>query len=425
MSFRQVRKSLWVDPEKRQGRVRMRLPLSLLGSIERNVGVPVELKDGQLTTPTPQVISQSVFDDAPADAISTLPLKEVLPRVEDLYYLRMRAISQAIVEGYWIDYSLPGVLQASVPLLKGQRICRDHRFWRVEDAIGAIVETQWDAQGAQSQNVPGINARFFVDSGVAPGTVRRLAWPVPGIHSCSVTVGFEWEPHDKHLALLEDDRFWWMLGEEVDGEIVRLLVTKILFYLEMSLVYEGADSYEGRLDDEEPEEAEMRRKKEMYSAKQQLPPASGTPNGEKTTVKLNAAQKTFLGLQHAGEDVPDAEVVQALNRLTEQSQAQKSTLDAAEAIISAERAEVVRLATLAEAGEDGKLPGATATMIEHTPAAKLAELKAHFDQKAQAKLGVKNGTARSSVEDNSITRQQEQAEKKQAATQAKRRSFFR
>lgn len=392
MSKRQITKHFWANPETRQGVSRLLLPLSLLSKIERG---------GEATQKTGEASQWLDFKSA-ADEVSPLPASEILPKPEELYYLTMRAISQKVVECYSIDYTRPGVLEASVPLLNGQRICKDHEYWEVEDAIGAIVSAEWDSAGTNSNGVPGINARFFIDSKIAPGIVRRLAYPVPAIHSCSVTVGFEWEP--SHLDLLEEGDFWRLLGREVEGQVVRLIVTKILFYRELSLVWAGADTDAKRIpeDDEEPAaedagESESKRKTKMNSAS--LPPVG---NKEKT-VKLSKDQKELLGLSHAGEDVPDAEVVNALDGLVKAQAHTQGQITAAQAIIATERAEVVRLATLVEAGDDGKLPEVIAASIEHTPADKLSALKAHYEQKAAAKLGVKNGTARSSVEDNPVT----------------------
>ncbi len=43
-----------------------------------------------------------------------------------------------------------------------------------------------------------------------------------------------------HPDLVEQGRFWQLLGEEVEGQIVRLIVTVILGFWEISLVFQGA-----------------------------------------------------------------------------------------------------------------------------------------------------------------------------------------
>lgn len=377
---KEITKSFWVDPEKRTGEIRYSAPIQVLDK-------PATVKMKPQSAEASQ-FRNSWYDGAPAatEEISTLPASEILPREEDLYFLTMRAISQKVIEGYWIDYSRPGVLEASVPLLNQQRICVDHCWWKAESAIGAVTSSMWDAQGQNSNGVPGINIRFFVDSKIAPGIVRRLAYPVPAIHSGSVTVGFAWEP--SHPRLLEEDKFWWMLGEEVEGSIVRLVVTEIFFYREFSLVYEGADSDAKRLPDEDGEPEELKRKKDdMYSAP--ITPPTGAQPNEETTVKLTAELKKILGLEsHTAEDVPEAAVLAAVQSFAPQ-------IAAAQAIISAERAEVLRLATLAE-GSDGKLNEVIAGLISNATPEQLPGLKAMYADKAALKFPP-NG--RSSVEE--------------------------
>lgn len=396
---RHITKSFWVDEEKRTAQVRYGAPLELLRKPEPGA-------NAHPPKPVAPVAEASQFKSAwydggtsAAEEISPLAASEILPREEDLYYLTMRALSQRVIEGYWIDYTRPGVLEASVPLLNNQRVCVDHCYWKAESAIGAIVNAVWDAQGLNSNGLPGINARLFVDSKIAPGIVRRLAYPVPAIHSASVTVGFEWEP--SHPQLLEDGKFWWFLGTEVEGEIVRLIVTQIAFYRELSFVYEGADEDAKRLPDDNDEgdepiddaedAGEMKKPKKM-SAKQSAP--QGANSNEVTTVKLTAELKKILGLEaQPGEDFTEGVVLAAVERLGAQ-------VTASQAIIGAERAEVLRLATLAEVGAEGQLNAALAAIINQADATQLPQLKQMYAAKAEARFGAnKDGIARSSKEE--------------------------
>lgn len=385
---RQITKSFWVDDEKRIAELRY-------GSAIQVIGKPVSGK-GQSVSEISQ-FRNSYYDGSPAatEEITPLAASEILPRDEDLYYVTMRAISQRLVDGYWIDYTRPGVLEAAVPLLNKQRICVDHCFWKAESAIGAIVNSIWDAQGLNANGLPGINIRFFVDSKIAPGIVRRLAYPVPAIHSGSVTVGFEWEA--SHPDLLEEKKFWWLLGQEVGGEIVRLVVTKVLFFREFSLVYEGADEDAKRLpDDDAPmPEGETEQSKRQSASNQ--PPEGGTTN-EVTTVKLTAELKKLLGLEsHTADDVPEAAVLAAVTSFAPQ-------IEAAQAIISAERDELMRLVTLAES-VNGVLSDAYKAIVMSAAPDQLPGLKKLYAEKAAGKFPA---TGRSSIEEptpQSITQQ--------------------
>lgn len=379
MSKRQITKSFWVDDEKRTAELRY-------GSAIQVIGKPVSGK-GQSVSEISQ-FRNSYYDGSPAatEEITPLAASEILPRDEDLYYVTMRAISQRLVDGYWIDYTRPGVLEAAVPLLNKQRICVDHCYWKAESAIGSIVNSIWDAQGVNANGLPGINIRFFVDSKIAPGIVRRLAYPVPAINSGSVTVGFEWEA--SHPDLLEEKKFWWLLGQEVGGEIVRLIVTKILFFREFSLVYEGADEDAKRLPDDDAPMPEGETEQSKRPTASNLPPEGGTTN-EVKTVKLTAELKKLLGLEsHTADEVPDAAVLTAFQSFA-------PMITASQAIIAAERAEVVRLATLAE-GTEGKLNETLASVIQNAAPEQLTGLKLMYAEKAASKFPP---SGRSSVEE--------------------------
>ncbi len=367
---KEITKSFWVDPEKRTGQMRHN---ALTQVLEK----PATLKQQPLSAEASQ-FKNSWFDGSASatEEISTLPASEILPREEDLYFLTMRAISQKVIDGYWIDYTRPGVLEASVPLLNQQRICVDHCWWKAESAIGAITSSAWDAEGANSNGIPGVNIRFFVDSKIAPGIVRRLAYPVPAIHSGSVTVGFEWEP--SHPRLMDEDKFWWAMGEEVEGSIVRLIVTKILYYIEFSLVYEGADSDAKRIPDSDAPMPEGETEQSKRPTASHLPPEGGTTN-EVKTVKLTAELRKLLGLEaHTADDVPDAAVLAAVQSFAPQ-------IEAAQRIISAERDEVMRLVTLAES-VNGQLSDAYKAIVLSASADQLPELKKLYAEKAASKF---------------------------------------
>ena len=96
-------------------------------------------------------------------------------------------------------------------------------------------------------------------------------------------------------------------------------------------------------------------------------------------MKLTAELKKLLGLEsHTAEDVPDAAVLAAVQSFAPQ-------IEAAQRIISAERAEVLRLATLAE-GTDGKLNDTLATLIQNAASEQLPGLKSLYAEKAASKF---------------------------------------
>ena len=308
-------------------------------------------------------------------------LEDLLPKEDDYVRPVFRALSQTLVECYCLDYSRPGVLEASVPLLQGQTVYPDHCFYRVAGYLGVISKSFWDGAGADSDGVPGINVELKIDWRKEPWIARGLMMKPPAIHSFSVTVFFEFE--FSHPDLVEEGRFWSLLGEEVGGQIVRLIVTKILGYWEGSLVFQGADTLAKQLPTGDESEGEgdeelaaRRRKKEMSAGA----PAQ-TTRKEKKKVKVTAEQKQSLGLQsHEGEDIDDGIVLQAATSVAARAQA-------AEQLVGTRRAELLRVATLAECGSsEGTLPAPLRSIIEQSQPGQIEDLIGHYSQRAADKF---------------------------------------
>ncbi len=95
-------------------------------------------------------------------------------------------------------------------------------------------------------------------------------------------------------------------------------------------------------------------------------------------MKLTETRKTALGITHQGEDVPDDMVLTAVDSLA-------ARVANATAIVDAERAEVLRLATLAEGDKDGKLASVLQDMIAKADASQLPGFKTLYAGKAAAK----------------------------------------
>ena len=101
--------------------------------------------------------------------------------------------------------------------------------------------TQWKGftEGAawDSKNQPnGVNAVFVLDRLVDPNLVRGVE--TGALKSASATVWFEFKKSHPDLKWFYDH-----LGTEVDGEIVRFIVTRVDNVGEMSIVWEGEDRY--------------------------------------------------------------------------------------------------------------------------------------------------------------------------------------
>ena len=358
------------------------------------------LAEIRLAAAEPGKQTESLGCGTASQAAQTAPagfetLDDLLPKEGDYIYRDFRAISASPINCYGLDFSKKGVLEASVPLLANQTVYKDHIYWSVDRWIGVISESAWDAKGAQSEGVPGINVKLKLDWKKDPWTARGLLMEPPAIHSFSVTVLFEFD--FSHPDLAEEHRFWQMLGEEVNGEVVRLIVTKVIAYWEGSLVFQGADEYAKQLPGEEA------------GASQSLQAGAGgpTPTQEgRTTVKLNDTRKAALGITGEGEDFDDELVLREVDRLASQATTGR-------ALQEARRAECLRLATLAECGAaEGTLDPALAGIINGAEGQQLEGLITMYAKKAGAhftatcpKCGETGLQARSSVEDSAEVKQ--------------------
>lgn len=332
-------------------------------------------------------------------------IDQVIPKDSDFIYPLFRALSAAIIPGYWVDFSKEGVLKKAVPLFMGQTVYKNHgeptgywgRQFDVEKWLGSVSQAEWDAKGEKLGGVPGVNVEMKIDAISNPRIARGLLMKPPAIHSCSETVLFDYDY--SHKELVEQERFWRMLGEEVDGEIVRFIVTEIVSLQELSLVFQGADQIAKQIpEDTDEDEYSEQRKGKQFAA----PPARVTDRQKEHTVKLTAEQKKKLGLDaHEGEEIGDAIVLTAVDALAARA-------ISADTIVAASRAEVLRLATLAEGigeGDARKLEPAIAGLIEKADPSQLAGLETMYRAKAEAqfdrtcqKCGSKQVAARSSIE---------------------------
>ena len=335
---------------------------------------------------------------------------DVFPNEQtDYIFPKFRALSAVLIPGYWIDFSVGNVLRDSMPLLAEQTLYCDHVYWRTREWVGVVNQVTWDEKPDKA-GAPGINTQMKVDWRKAPDIARGLLMKPPAVRAVSATVDFEWDA--SHPDLLEKRIFYQSLGENIDGQIVRLLVTKITDYYEVSFVYKGANpGSNGQLPADDEDENEL-----SAPALGARAPAPARPilikSKEKHTVKLTAAQKTALGITHEGEDVPDADVISTATSL-----AQRAT--SADAIVGAQRAEVLRLATLAEGvgeGDARKLAPEVAGLIEKADASQLPALVTMYAAKAQAafpltcqKCGSKEVKGRSSMEDPPVVGQEQSA----------------
>lgn len=179
-----------------------------------------------------------------------LPL---VPSQEDYFMFPFRHLSATTVGGgsyKATDFSKDGVLKRSTSKLKGKPAYLNH-YQEVGKEVGVVGDTEY-VQGYKHSSgllVPaGIEGPYILDSKLEGNAdlIRKLSAPISPIQSCSVSVIFEWEA--SHEFEREGD-FYFHLGEMLDDEMVRRIVTNIIDYAESSMVWMGADPYAKMLDE--------------------------------------------------------------------------------------------------------------------------------------------------------------------------------
>lgn len=172
---------------------------------------------------------------------SVLPA-EVESQQEDFVDVTYRALSAAMLADRPVDFSKGAVVKNATKKLVGQTVFKDHNT-NVDNWVGRVASTNWDTE---TKGIPpGINAVLRLDMVKDPMTVRGVLQGA--LHSASVTVTFQWEP--SHKELMDNGTFFSRLGEEIDGQTVRIVVTKIEKFWEISLVWQGADEFAKQIDE--------------------------------------------------------------------------------------------------------------------------------------------------------------------------------
>lgn len=158
-------------------------------------------------------------------------------------FVPFRALSTIIIPDRWVDFAKPGVLKGGAKYLLGQTIYTNHKH-DVNGWVGVVAKALFN----ETSNPNGIDSMLKVNK---KWNERLIDGVKEGaIHSVSVDVFFDYEKSHKDL---ED--FWWLLGEKVEGDVVRIIATKIRSFSEISFVWQGADPTAKRIGLSKPEGA--------------------------------------------------------------------------------------------------------------------------------------------------------------------------
>ena len=323
----------------------------------------------------------------PADIARFEDTATLAPVEGDYIYPVFRALSASVIPGYWLDYSGPGVLQESTAMLTGQTVYKNHDFMDVEQWVGVVNRSFWDPEGKQSGDVSGINVEMKIDWRMNPRIARGLLMQPPAIHSASVTVLFEYEY--SHPQMTAEGRFWDSLGEVVDGQLVRLIVTKILGYWEISLVFQGADQLAKQI-------PELNGRAEEFSL--------AKVTSEKKPESIRMAEFSKSTLDALGLDMREgAEITQEL--LTTRLKQLVELAETGEYMVAVARNEALRVVRLANANDDFESAVPIERLIETATPKELEEITKFYSLRIARgfpntcqSCGATSHTVRSSVE---------------------------
>lgn len=155
-----------------------------------------------------------------------------------------RGLSETIVRRSFdpIDFSQPGVLKASMPLIVGQTVYTNH-FAYVGNEVGSVENAMWEnSYEVNGIRIPaGFNLQMKIDAKSHPKLARGILMDPPSVHSNSVTVNFAWEQSHPKMDYHEFRNKVGSIG--ADGKLIRRIATEINAYFETSFVSHGADPY--------------------------------------------------------------------------------------------------------------------------------------------------------------------------------------
>ncbi|MCG8643333.1 MAG: hypothetical protein MI862_26640 [Desulfobacterales bacterium] len=225
--------------------------------------------------------------------------EEIHQESEEHFKKLFRCLSAATTQSRFFDFSEEGVLKNAVPLFDGVTIFANHRH-DVTQWKGFTQGAVWDGKNQPN----GVNAWFVLDRFVDPNLVRGVE--TGALKSASATVWFEFKKSHPDLKWFYDH-----LGTEVDGQIVRFIVTRIDNVGEMSIVWEGEDRHAKSFDAGETPENPKKGDDSMSFSEKFLTrfSLSGTPE----TGDVEAAVlERITGLESKVEALePDAEAGRA------------------------------------------------------------------------------------------------------------------
>lgn len=269
---------------------------------------------------------------------------------ETHFFKAMRIISADIVgKGGWnCSYFSEEVLLEAIPLFANAVLKFDHHH-SAKEAIGNVVDPFFSQKiGSVPSGIDGLIRIKRVQSHL--DLIQLLSDTPSPYQAISAGLQVEWEP--SHT--FEDEwQFWNLIGEQINGEYVCIVVTKIVAVNEVSIVDVAADPNAKLYDEEYLNNVlksvgfsdQKRRKELVFSMKEKKGIKTVEPN---TTDEDNPNEMLHLSEQVASlsQDLLNANI--ELNKSKAQANSIKIELESTKAQLAQKDEELIGVQALAE-----------------------------------------------------------------------------
>lgn len=307
---------------------------------------------------------------------------------------KFRAISARYLgsRGYFLEFP-EETLKKALPVFQNMdndgalaspvKVVRNHEF-SAEAVIGYIHGAVW-AESSKEIPSAGINTHLKIDRQLGADLIRRLLSDPPLLDSVSIAFDGQYEQSHPELDLWS---FYDMLGHEVDGKLVRLIVTEISRINHLGIVWAGADAHAKRLSAAAPWPAPA------------LVQANGTentdindkqPKDDSMKIELSQADLQELASVLSLEEIQTAgAIVEAATTLAEANEQVREELKKAQAKATEYDAILTRrrdeLTALVEKTRPEKNNAGTLRILAHLSFSELADLETELNDELAAQF---------------------------------------
>ncbi|MCP3923004.1 MAG: hypothetical protein GY714_10500 [Desulfobacterales bacterium] len=204
---------------------------------------------------------------------------------EEFFRKKFRNLSMTVTPSRFFDFTEEGMLKKAVPLFENLTIYANHNA-DVNNWKGFTEKPYWD----EENDPPGVNSTFVFDKTVDSRLARGVE--IGALRSASVTIWFKFKKSHENLRYYYDH-----IGTEVDGELVRLIITEITQVGEVSVVYAGEDPFAKALTKDNKKQKYKGEEMKLSKGTLELLDLSEEPSSESFEKTLKQHFETQRGLK--------------------------------------------------------------------------------------------------------------------------------